>query len=184
MRKIVLVAMAVCALAAAATPAAATSLSFEFNVDHCTGTCGGGPYGTIELSQFADGDVLVDVTLDPDVVGYVSTGFDGSFAFNLVDNPTIAVTFDNPGSGWHLLNTVAGSYQFDGFGDLEYVLFCDDCGNGGSNPQDVQLTFHVQAAQFDARELSGALDRKERGRVLRRRHHGKQRIDRAGRCFV
>jgi hypothetical protein len=144
MKRIALIGMVVCALAAVPAPASATS--FEFSIDHCTGTCGGGPYGTIELSQFAAGDVLVDVTLDPDVIGYVSTGFPGSFAFNLVDpDPTITVTFVNPSSGWHLLNTVTGPYQFDGFGDLEYVLFCDDCGNGGSNPQDVQLTFHVQA---------------------------------------
>ena len=90
-------------------------------------------------------DVLVDVTLDPDVIGYVATGFPGSFAFNLVDDPTIAVTFVTPSSGWHLLSTTADPDQFDGFGDLEYVLICDACGNGGSNPQDVQLTFHVQA---------------------------------------
>lgn len=160
MRKIVLVAMTVCALAAVAAPATATP--FVFNIDHCTGTCGGGPYGTIEVSQFAAGDVLVDVTLDPDVLGYVSTGFPGSFAFNLVDpDPTIAVTFDNPSSGWHLLNTVAGSNHFNGFGDLEYVLFCDTCGNGGSNPQDVQLTFHVQAPNLTPEsflELSTAND--------------------------
>jgi hypothetical protein len=147
MKRIALIGMVVCALAAVAAPASATS--FEFNIDHCTGTCGGGPYGTIALSQFATDDVLVDVTLDPDVIGYVSTGFAGSFAFNLVDpDPTITVTFDNPNSGWHLLSQTAGSYQFDGFGDLEYVLFCDDCGNGGSNPQDVQLTFHVQATDL------------------------------------
>jgi hypothetical protein len=149
MKRLALIGILVCALAAVAAPASATSLSFEFNVDHCTGTCGSAPYGTINLSQFGlvgDGDVLVDVTLDPDVVGYVATGFPGSFAFNLVDpDPEIAVTFVNPGSGWQLLNTVAGSYQFDGFGDLEYVLICDACDNGGSNPQDVQLTFHVQA---------------------------------------
>ena len=146
MKRFALIGMSVCALAAAAAPATATSLSFEFNVDHCTGTCGGVPYGTIDVSQFADGDVLVDVTLDPDVIGYVATGFPGSFAFNLVDpDPTIGVTFDTPNSGWHLLSTTAGSSQFDGFGDLEYVLVCDACGNGGSNPQDVQLTFHVKA---------------------------------------
>jgi PEP-CTERM motif len=145
MKRIALIGMFVCALAAAAAPATATSLSFEFNVDHCTGTCGSAPYGTVELSQFAADDVLVDVTLDQDVVGYVSTGFPGSFAFNLVDDPTIALTFDTPASGWHLLSTTAGGYQFDGFGDLEYVLICDACGNGGSNPQHVQLTFHVQA---------------------------------------
>ena len=137
--------MFVCALAVAAAPASATPLSFEFNVDHCTNTCGGVPYGTIDLSQVATGDVLVDVTLDPDVIGYVATGFPGSFAFNLVDNPTIAVTFVTPNSGWHLWSTTADPDQFDGFGDLEYMLICDACGNGGSHPQDVQLTFHVQA---------------------------------------
>jgi len=146
MKRFTLIGMMVCTFAAVALPAGATSLSLEFNVDHCNATCGGGPYGTIDVSQFAAGDVLVDVTLDPDVIGYVATGFPGSFAFNLVDpDPTIAVTFDNPGSGWHLLSAVAGSHQFNGFGDLEYVLVCDACGNGGSNPQDIQLTFHVQA---------------------------------------
>ena len=75
----------------------------------------------------------------------MATGFPGSSAFNLVDDPTIAVTFVTPSSGWHLLSTTADPDQFDGFGDLEYVLICDACGNGGSNPQDVQLTFHVQA---------------------------------------
>ena len=146
MKRIALIGMMVCALAAVAAPAGATSLSFEFNVDRCTGTCGGGPYGTIDVSQFAAGDVLVDVTLDPNVIGYVATGFPGAFSFNLVDpDPTIALTFDNPSSGWHLLSTTAGSHHFDGFGDLEYVLVCEACGNGGSNPQDVQLTFHVQA---------------------------------------
>lgn len=144
MKRLALIGMVVCALAAFAAPASATS--FEFNIDHCSGTCGGGPYGTIGLSQFATGDVLVDVTLDPAVIGYVSTGFPGSFAFNLVDpDPTIDVTFVNPSSGWHLLSTDAGSLHFDGFGYLEYALVCDDCGNGGSNPQDVQLTFHVKS---------------------------------------
>jgi hypothetical protein len=145
MKRFALIGIVVCALAAVAAPAAATSLSFEFNVDHCTGTCGGVPYGTIDLSQFDTDIVLVDVTLDPDVIGYVATGFPGSFAFNLVDDPTIAVTFVTPGSGWHLFSTTADPDQFDGFGDLEYVLICDACGNGGSNPQDVQLTFRVEA---------------------------------------
>jgi PEP-CTERM motif len=145
MKRLASIGIFVCALAVAAAPANATPLSFEFNVDHCTYTCGGVPYGTIDLSQVATGDVLVDVTLDPDVIGYVATGFPGSFAFNLVDDPTIAVTFVTPNSGWHLLSTTADPDQFDGFGDLEYVLICDACGHGGSHPQDVQLTFHVQA---------------------------------------
>src|SRR5262245_15840026 len=148
MKRLLIIAMTVCAVTLAAVAAPASATSFEFNIDHCTGTCGGGPYGTIDVSQFGlgTGDVLVNVTLDPDVIGYVSTGFPGSFAFNLVDpDPTIAVTFVNPSSGWHLLSTAAGSLHFDGFGYLEYALVCDGCGNGGSNPQDVQLTFHVKA---------------------------------------
>src|SRR5258706_5634777 len=50
MKRFASIGIVVCALAAIAAPAAATPLSFEFNVDHCTGTCGGGPYGTIDLS--------------------------------------------------------------------------------------------------------------------------------------
>jgi PEP-CTERM motif len=146
MKRLLTLAMTVCAVALVVTPAGATSLSFEFNVDHCTGTCGGGPYGTIDVSQFAPGDVLLDMTLDPDVLGFVGTGFPGTLGFNLVDpDPTITVTFDSPASGWNLLNTIAGSYQFNGFGDFEYVLVCDVC-QGGSNPQDVELKFHVLAA--------------------------------------
>jgi hypothetical protein len=162
MKRFALIGMLVCALAAAAAPATATSLSFEFNADHCTGSCGGVPYGTIALSQFDTDIVLVDVTLDPDVIGYVATGFPGSFAFNLVDpDPTIEVTFVTPNSGWQLYSPTAGSHQFDGFGDLEYVLVCDACGNGGSNPQDVQLTFRVKAPNLTPQsflELSTAKD--------------------------
>ena len=146
MKRLLTLAMTVCAVALMVTPAGATSLSFEFNVDHCTGTCGGGPYGTIDVSQFADGDVLLDMTLDPDTIGFVGTGFPGTLGFNLVDDPAIAVTFDSPASGWDLLNLngIAGSYHFDGFGNFEYVLVCDVC-QGGSNPQNVELKFHVLA---------------------------------------
>src|SRR5262245_57001312 len=145
MKRLLTLAMTVCAVTLVVTPAGATSLSFEFNVDHCTGTCGGGPYGTIDVSQFAPGDVLLDMTLDPATIGFVGTGFPGTLGFNLVDpDPTITVTFDSPASGWHLLNTIAGSYQFNGFGNFEYVLICDVC-QGGSNPQDVELKFHVLA---------------------------------------
>jgi hypothetical protein len=147
MKRLSILGMTVCAVALVVVPARATSLSFEFSVDHCTGTCGGGPYGTVDVSQFAAGDVFVDVNLDPAVQGFVATGFPGSFSFNIVDpDPTTALTFDFPGSGWHLMSTGAGSNQFDGFGDLEYVLICDACGHGGSHPQPVELGFHVRAA--------------------------------------
>ena len=61
----------------AAAPATATSLSFEFMSTTAPARARGVPDGTIDLSQFATGDVLVDVTLDPDVIGYVATGFPG-----------------------------------------------------------------------------------------------------------
>ena len=84
--------------------------------------------------------------MDPDVIGYVATGFPGSFAFNLVDDPTIAVTFDSPSSRLapveHRSRVRISSTDS---ATSSTSLICDACGNGGSNPQDVQLTFHVQA---------------------------------------
>ena len=146
MKQLCFVGILVCALAAVAAPALRRHCRLNSTWTTAPARAAVALTERSTLSQFAAGDVLVDVTLDPDVVGYVATGFPGSFAFNLVDpDPTIAVTFDTPSSGWHLLSPIAGSHQFDGFGDLEYVLICDACGNGGSNPQDVQLTFHVQA---------------------------------------
>ena len=133
---------------AASQVANAGTISYSLTSDHCTGTCGTGPFGTVTLDDFnSTGDVQVTVTLNGN--GFVETGFDGSFGFNLIGDPTISVT---PPSGWSLLSTTAGDpnahppqYSFDGFGQFNYVLVCDSC-NGGSNPYYGTLTFDVIAA--------------------------------------
>ena len=132
-------------LALWAVPAGATSIQFQLTSDHCTGGCGLGNYGTIDVSQSAADDVLVDVQLASGV-RFVDTGFPGSFAFDLLDpDPAISVTFDSPATGWSLSSSVGGSLHFDGFGLLNYTLICDACGSGGSNPQSGPLKFHVIA---------------------------------------
>jgi hypothetical protein len=114
---------------------------YSLTIDHCSGGCGTAPFGTIDVTQDGANTVLVDVSLSS--AKFVSTGFPGSFAFNLLGNPTISVT--NLTSGWSLLSTSAGSLHFDGFGRLDYALTCVICGNGGSNPFPGPISFDVTA---------------------------------------
>jgi len=120
---------------------AALADTYSLTVDHCSGGCGTGPFGTIDVTQDGANTVLVDVNLTSSE--FVSTGFPGSFAFDLLGNPTISVT--SLTSGWSLLSTSAGSLHFDGFGKLDYALVCVICGNGGSNPFPGPVSFEVTA---------------------------------------
>lgn len=119
---------------------------YSLTVDHCTGGCGAAPFGTIDVTQAGANSVLVDVSLNS--TSFVSTGFPGSFGFNLVGDPTISVS--NLTSGWSLLSASSGGLQFDGFGDFGYALVCDVCGNGGSNPFSGPISFDVTAQGLTA----------------------------------
>lgn len=127
-------------LAFAAMPALADQ--YTLTIDNCTGGCGSSPFGTIDVTQNGTNTVKVAVTLSPNVA-FVDTGFPGSFGFDLVGTPTIAVS--NLTTGWSLLSTTAGSLHFDGFGDLDYALTCTACGSGGSNPFTSPISFDVTA---------------------------------------
>jgi hypothetical protein len=124
--------------------ARASSVVYSLNNDHCTGTCGTSPFGTVTLNDFGgSGDVQVTVDLfNGD--RFVHTGFPGSFGFDLIGNPTISLS--GVSTGWSLLSTTAGALHFDGFGNLEYALTCDACGSGGSHPVAPPLKFDVLAA--------------------------------------
>jgi len=122
------------------TPALADT--YSLTVDHCSGGCGTPPFGTIDVTQAGTDTVQVDVTLTTGDK-FVSTGFPGSFAFDLSGNPAISVS--DLTAGWSLLSTNAGSLHFDGFGHLEYALVCNACGNGGSNPFAGPISFDVTA---------------------------------------
>ena len=117
--------------------------SYSFTVDHCTGGCGTAPFGTVDVTQDGANTVKLVVTLTAGDK-FVSTGFPGSLGFNISGNPTISVS--NLTAGWSLLSTTAGDLHFDGFGNLDYALTCDICGNGGSNPFANPVSFDVTAA--------------------------------------
>lgn len=127
-------------LACAGLPALADQ--YTFTIDHCSGGCGSAPFGTVDVTQDGTNTVKLVVSL---LSGdqFVSTGFPGSFAFNIMGNPTISVS--NLTAGWSLLNTSAGNLQFDGFGNLDYALVCDACGSGASNPFAGPISFDVTA---------------------------------------
>jgi hypothetical protein len=85
----------------------------------------------------------------------VDTGFDGSFLFNLSPNPaTITATniqIGNPlvaATHWSLLSSTPGSLHFDGFGDFEYAMRCDDC-QGGGNAVPGPLVFDITGTGLD-----------------------------------
>ena len=129
---------AVLGLAFAGMPALADQ--YTFTIDHCTGGCGTAPFGSVNVTQNGSSTVNVSVSLTSGD-GFVSTGFPGSFAFDIIGNPTISVS--SLPSGWSLVSTAAGNLQFDGFGNLDYALVCDVCAPGGNHPS--SLSFDVTA---------------------------------------
>ncbi|HEY6991289.1 MAG TPA: PEP-CTERM sorting domain-containing protein [Bryobacteraceae bacterium] len=112
-------------------------------MDHCSGSCGTAPFGTVDVTQDGTNTVKLVVSLSAGDK-FVSTGFPGSFGFNISGNPTIGIS--NLTAGWSLLSTTAGNLHFDGFGNLDYALSCDSCGNGGSNPFAGPISFDITAA--------------------------------------
>jgi hypothetical protein len=115
---------------------------YPLTIDHCSGGCGTPPFGSIDVTQAGGNTVQVDVTLTPGDQ-FVRTGFQGSFAFDLMGNPAISVS--DLTTGLSLLSTNAGSLHFDGFGYLEYALVCNACGSGGSHPFAGPISFNVTA---------------------------------------
>ena len=121
--------------------ASASTITYDLNVDHCSSGCfPPDPIGTVTLTDGLTDTVLVEVSL-ADGVQFVSSGFDGTFAFNLTGNQNLSLGGIDT-SDWNLVSTSVGSLEkFDGFGTFEYALTCIVCGSGGSNPQDPPLSF-------------------------------------------
>jgi hypothetical protein len=128
-------------LALAAAPASAAQ--FRLAIDGCTGSCGDAPFGTVSVLQDGADTVKLTASLDSGNK-FVSTGFPGSFAFNIIGNPAIAVS--NVTAGWSLLSTTAGNVKFSAFGNFDYALVCNVCGNGNSGPFAAPVSFDVTAA--------------------------------------
>ena len=140
-----LLALVVCglgtAVAAYADPVG-TSETFHLTVDGCTGGCGSGPtvFGTITLTQTADGVVTIDEVLNSPAA-FVGTGAGNSLVFSLNGNPNIStLTFGG-------LDTTKWKTGADGkaspFADGDYFVSCDglSCGPGASKTNPGPLDF-------------------------------------------
>src|SRR6476660_21415 len=94
MRKLFALAMM---LIASALPAQAATLTFDLNIDHCTGTCGLSNYGSVTFSDSAGG-LVVDVQLA------------NNAAFQFAGNGLNVVNFGSS------LTAVAGDFSFQNIG--------------------------------------------------------------------
>jgi hypothetical protein len=142
MRLSKLVLMAGFCFALSSRAASADTITYSFTVDSCTGTCGTSPFGTLNLTDSGGGvDVLVTL-LNGDK--FVKTGAGDAFTFDLIGNPTIAVT--GLTVGFTLISTSAGSTGPNGaIGHFDYGFTCSGCGPGASSPMAGPLSFHIAA---------------------------------------
>ena len=127
----------------------ADTISYAFTSDHCTGGCLTGQVtgGTVTLTDIAGG-VSVSVSLS-NGNQFVNTGFDASFGFNLVGNPSItyAGITTSCGSPFQVAGTthkLPGPFIWMVPGFLSTGL--TGTGNGGSDPLGSTLSFTITAA--------------------------------------
>ena len=126
--------------------------TFNLTSDHCTGGCLGGltSLGTVTVND-AGGNLAFSINLTSSNSGIINTGFDGSFAFNLVGNPVITYSAITA-TGGAAFSPVGGNpvgaqnlTQFDGFGSFEYAILRDQQG-GGALPRVTNVSFSIDAA--------------------------------------
>ncbi len=120
----------------------AHALSFSLTEEGCTGGCGTGPYGTVELLQGVDANTVnITVTLNAPS-RFVSTGGPHhALAFSIAGNP--AVTIASLPTGFAVGPAPASASPFGSFG---YSVDCPGCGPGASNAKPGPLTLTVSSA--------------------------------------
>ena len=137
-------AAAMSVLAAISAPASAV-LVFTLNQN-----LGGGPFGTVTVTQAGANSVNVSVVLNPGV-GFVNTGIDNAgYSISNTVGALTAANFTNFTVGWSFLGTAGNP---DGSpappaGFTRYFLDCTlaVCGNGGNTPNPGPMSFTVTAA--------------------------------------
>ena len=136
-------AAAMSVLAAISAPASAV-LVFTLNQN-----LGGGPFGTVTVTQAGANTVNVSVALNPGV-GFVNTGIDNAgYSISNTVGALTAANFSNFTTGWSFLGT---SGNADGApappaGFTRYFLDCNvaTCGTGGGSPNPGPMSFTVTA---------------------------------------
>jgi len=130
-----------------APAAQAATITYNLTSDHCTGGCltGQTSAGLVTITDTGANTVSVNVTLANNN-GFVQTGFDASFGFNLLGDPTI--TYSGLTAGWIVegpsspsLTEAVGSLHMDGTGFFEYGV---EWGlQGGGNNTKLPLNFTI-----------------------------------------
>jgi hypothetical protein len=136
-------AFALAFLIAAQPHKAVAAVVYQFTVDHCSGGCGTGPFGEVDLTQ--DG-TSVDVTVH--LYGadqYVKTGAgdDQAFKFNAIGVTLSDITMNSHAPG---LVVSTGSFNGDGTGLFGFGINCPTCGGGSSSPFSNDILFEVANA--------------------------------------
>jgi hypothetical protein len=118
------------------------ALTFSLTADGCTGGCGTGPYGTVEVIQGVDANtVKFTVTLDAPSAFISTGGPHHAFAWSVAGNP--AITIGSLPAGFAVGSAPASNAPF---GDFGYSIDCPGCGPGASNAKADPLTFTVSKA--------------------------------------
>ena len=120
----------------------AQTVTFNLTSDHCTGTCGTPPFGTVVLTQ-AGANVNVTVTLAAGYQ-YASTG---AADFQLFKFNGVGVAVGDIVVGAHApaLAAATGALNGDGTGNFTFGINCPSCGNGPVGFGGA-ITFTVNAA--------------------------------------
>src|SRR5262245_12421202 len=107
--------------------------TFLLTSDHCTGTCGTAPFGTVTLTQVgANTQFLIDLADGPpNTVGWAQTGA-GDFQLFKFNGTGVAlgdISVTQTFAG-QTLQANTGAFNGDGTGPFTFGISCTTCGNG------------------------------------------------------
>ena len=149
LKGVMIAAVAVVNLALAGS---AFAIDLLLTSDHCTGSCGPAPYGTVTLTQVgANVNFVVDLA---DGIGWAQTGAADFqlFKFNatgvVLGDISVTQTFAG-----QTLAAQTGAFNGDGTGNFLFGIACTTCGNGNTGITS-NLVFSVANATIA--ELTGA----------------------------
>jgi len=117
--------------------------TFVFTSDHCTGTCGTPPFGTVTVNQNGTTvDIVVTLAAGYSFVKTGSADFQ-AFKFNGVGVVVADITVDP-----HVPALVAatGAFNGNGTGNFVFGINCPSCGGGASDDFTTPISFHVANA--------------------------------------
>jgi len=119
--------VAVLILGAALMAVPAEAIVFQLTSDHCTGTCGTPPFGTVEVLQVG-ANVTITSTLNAGFQ-YAQTGA-ADFQIFKFNGTGVAVGDIVVGAHVPAFAAATGAFNGDGTGNFTFGINCPTCGNG------------------------------------------------------